>query len=85
MVALTAVQIFINRYWDEKECAMDGGSQDAMEGVQGTGAQAEQVLEVSVSSSGKPGGEEGRTGIKGVDAVKEISGEGMADAMGDIE
>ena len=49
------------------------------------GAQAAQVPEVSGSVSGKMGGEEGRTGVDRVDAIKEISGEGMADVKGDVE
>ena len=84
-VALMAIQIFINRYWDKKERTMDEGSQDAMEGVQGTGTQVEQVPEVLGSMSGKMGGKEGRTGIEGVDVIKEVGGEGMADMKGDIE
>ena len=84
-VALTAIRIFIDQYWDKKECATDGGSQDAMEEVQGMGMQVEQVPEVSGSVSGKMGGEEGRMGIKGVDIIKEVGGEGMADMKGDIE
>ena len=85
MAALMAIQIFINRYWDKKEHATDGGSQDAMEGVQGTGTQVKQVPEVSGSASGKMGGEEGRMGVEGVDIVKEVGGEGMVDTKGDIE
>ena len=85
MVALTAVQIFIDWYWDEKEHAMDRGSQDTMEGVQGMGAQVEQMPKVSGSTLGKMEGKEGRMGIKGVDLIKEISGEGMADVKGDVE
>ena len=41
MVALMAIQVFINWYWDKKECAMDEGSWDSMEGVQGTGPKVE--------------------------------------------
>ena len=85
MVALTAVQIFINGYWDKKEHVMDGVFQDAMEGVQGMGTLVEQVPEVLGSASGKTGGEEERTGIEGVDIIKEVGGEGMVDVKGDVE
>ena len=64
---------------------MDRGSQDAMEGVQGMGTQVEQVLEVLGSMSEKTGDEEERMGIEGVDVIKEVGGEGMADAKGDVE
>ena len=56
MVALTAVQIFIDWYWDEKECAPDKGSWDAMEGVQSTGPKVKQVPEVSGSTLRMMGG-----------------------------
>ena len=84
-VALMAIQIFIDQYWDKKEHGTDRGSQDAMEGVQCMRTQVKQVPEVSGSTSGNTGGEEGRTGIKEVDVIKEVSGEGMADMKGDIE
>ena len=49
------------------------------------GTQVEQVPEVLGSASGKMGGKEGRTGIEGVDVIKEVGGEGMADTKGDVE
>ena len=84
-VALTAIQIFIDWYWGKKECMMDEGSQDAMEGVQGMGTQVKQVPEVSGSTLRKMGGEEERTGIEGVDVVEEVGGVGMADVKGDVD
>ena len=56
-----------------------------MEGVQGMGTQVKQVPEVLGSALRKTSGEEGRTGIKGVDVVEEVIEVGMADTKGDVE
>ena len=84
-VALMAIWIFIDWYWDEKERMTDEGSWDAMEGVQGMGPKVKQVPEVLGSASGVSGGREAKTGIEGVDIIEDVSGVGMVDAKEDVE
>ena len=74
MVALTAIQIFIDWYWDKKEHAMDRGSQ-------GTGTQVEQVPKCQGPHQERWVARKG----EGVDVIKEVGGEGMADTKGDVE
>lgn len=57
IAALTAVQIFIDQYWDKSDHAMNMGSWMAMEGIWGTGLETKQMQEVL-------GGKEGKTGIE---------------------
>ena len=75
-----AVQIFIGRYWDESDHAMNVGSWMAMEGIRGIGLETEQMQEVSRPTVEMSGGEEGKTGIE-----KDVSEVGAADAEGDGE